>query len=101
MSRLTRDETAEPFSRRQILRREWGQGNIPFPFSADHEQDRQPYPVDLYPAIYDDHTYMNTVPVVSGCGKESRIKIGPCGYLNVQHLFEFVDYTMPEENRYS
>ena len=27
------------------------QGNIYFPFSADHEQDWQPYPVDLYFAI--------------------------------------------------
>ena len=27
-----------------------------FPCSADHEQDWQLYPVDLYSAIYDDHT---------------------------------------------
>ena len=31
MSRLTRDGTAEPVSRDQILRRERGQGNIHFP----------------------------------------------------------------------
>ena len=31
MSRLTRDETAEPVSRDQILRHERGQGNIFFP----------------------------------------------------------------------
>ena len=31
MSRLTRDGTAEPVSRDQILRRERGQGNTPFP----------------------------------------------------------------------
>ena len=49
MSRLTRDGTAEPVSRDQILRRECGQGNnINFPCSADHEQDWQPYPVDPY-----------------------------------------------------
>ena len=48
MSRLTRDGTAEPVSRDQILRRERGQGNINFPPSADHEQDWQPYPFDLY-----------------------------------------------------
>ena len=24
---------------------------------ADHEQDWQPYPIDPYSAIYDDHTY--------------------------------------------
>ena len=46
MSRLTRDETAEPVSRNQILRREREQGNIHFPCSADHVQDWQPCPVD-------------------------------------------------------
>ena len=56
MSRLTRDETAEPVSRDQILRHARGQGNINFPCSADHEQDWQPYPVDPYSAICDDHT---------------------------------------------
>ena len=44
MNRLTRDGTAEPVSRDQILRRQSGQGNIHFPCSADHEQDWQPYP---------------------------------------------------------
>ena len=40
MSRLTRDGTAEPVSRDQILRRERGQGNIHLlPCSADPEQD--------------------------------------------------------------
>ena len=48
MSRLTRDGTAEPVSRDPFLRRERGQGNINFPCSADHEQDWQPYPIDLY-----------------------------------------------------
>ena len=57
MSRLTRDGTAEPVSRDHIFRRVWGQGNIHFPCSADHEQDWQPSPVDPYSAIYDDHTY--------------------------------------------
>ena len=52
MSRLTRDGTAEAVSRDQILRHARGQGNIHFPCSADHEQDWQPYPVDLYSAIY-------------------------------------------------
>ena len=60
MSRLTRDETAEPVSRDQILRRERGQGNIHFPCSTDHEQDWQPYPVDLYSAICGDDTYIHT-----------------------------------------
>ena len=39
MSRLTRNGTAKPVSRDQILRRERGQGNIDFPCSTDHEQD--------------------------------------------------------------
>ena len=60
MSRLTRDGTAEPVSRDQILRLARGQGNIHFPCLADHEQDWQPYPVDPYSAIYDDHTYIHT-----------------------------------------
>ena len=47
MSRLTRDGTAEPVSRDQILRREErGQGSIYFPCSVDHVQDWQPHPVD-------------------------------------------------------
>ena len=57
MSRLTRDGTAEPVSRDQILRHARGQGNVHFPCSADHEQDWQPYPVDPYSAIRDDHTF--------------------------------------------
>ena len=48
MRRLTRDGTAEPVSRDQILRRESGQGNIHFSCSADHVQGWQPYPVDSY-----------------------------------------------------
>ena len=60
MSRLTRDGTAEPVSRDQILRHARGQGNVHFPCSADHEQDWQPYPVDPYSAICDDHTYIHT-----------------------------------------
>ena len=69
MSRLTRDGTAEPVSRDQILRRERGQGNINFPCSAEHEQgninfpcsaeheqDWQPHPVDAYSCYVCDHT---------------------------------------------
>ena len=48
MSRLTRDRTAKPVLRDQILRRERGQGNIHFPCPADHEQDWQPYAVGPY-----------------------------------------------------
>ena len=62
MSRLTRDGTAKPVSRGQILRRERGHGNINFPCSADYgQEDWQPYPDDPYSAIYDDHTYIHTV----------------------------------------
>ena len=60
MSRLTRDGMAEPVSRDQILRHARGHGNMYFPCSADHVQDWQPYPVDPYSAICDDHTYIHT-----------------------------------------
>ena len=61
MSRLTRDGTAEPVSRDQILRHEQrGQGNIHFfSCSADHVQDWQPYPVDPYFCYMCDHTYIH------------------------------------------
>ena len=65
MSRLARDGTAEPVSRDQILRHARGQGDIIFPCSADHEQDWQPYPVDPYSAICDDHTYIPGRPALS------------------------------------
>ena len=46
MSKLTRDGTAEPVSRDQILRREREQRIIHFPCSAaDHDQDWQSCPV--------------------------------------------------------
>ena len=59
-SRLTRDGTAEPVSRDQILRRERGQGKILFPCLADHEQDWQPHPVDPYSCYMCGHTYIHT-----------------------------------------
>ena len=61
MSTLTRDGTAEPVSRDQVLRRERGQENIHVLCSADHEQDWQPYPVDpcsCYMCVCD-HTYFS------------------------------------------
>ena len=61
MSRLTRDGTAGPVSRDQILRREREQGNGYFPCSADHEQDWQPYPVDPYSCYVCDYTYMHNI----------------------------------------
>ena len=80
MSRLTRDGTAEPVSRDQILRRERGQGNIIFPRSADHVQDWQLYPVDPYSYYMCedyDHTYIHTYIPLVGVGKERRTLIGP------------------------
>ena len=62
MSRLTRDGTAEPVSRDQILRRERGQGRIRFPSVqlADYEQDWQPYTrLILTLAKCDDNTYIH------------------------------------------
>ena len=61
MSRLTRDGTAEPVSRDQILRRVRGQKNIHFVCSADHEQDWQPYPVDPSSAICDNHIHIQYI----------------------------------------
>ena len=65
MSRLTRDGTAEPVSRDQILRREQGQGKVHFTCSADHEQDWQTYSVDPYFAESTDHTYIPSEGFVS------------------------------------
>ena len=60
MSRLIRDGTAGLVSRNQILRHVRGQGNIHFPYSSDHEQDWQLYPIDPYFAVVcDDHTYIH------------------------------------------
>ena len=58
MSKMARDGVAQPVSRDQIIRREREQGNTHFPYSADHKQDEQPYPVDPYSAIlFDEHAY--------------------------------------------
>ena len=73
MRRLTRDGTAEPVSQDQILRRERGQRNINVPCLTDHEQDWQPYRVDPYSAICDDHTYIHTYCTDSGCGKRYMV----------------------------
>ena len=75
MSRLTRDGTAEPVSRDQIFRHARGQGNIHFPCSADHEQDWQPYPVDPYSAICDDHTYIHTYMSFIALGDSQASKV--------------------------
>ena len=58
-----RDGTADPVSRDEILRHVRGQGNIHFPCSADHEQNWQPYTVDPYSAICDDHHHCTDQPI--------------------------------------
>ena len=79
MSRLTRDKTAGPVSRDQILRHAWGQGNsINFPCSADHEQDWQPYTVDPYSAKCDDHTYIHTAPPRHALRNAESSAMGVC-----------------------
>ena len=60
--RLTRDGTAEPVSRDQILRRERGQRNITFPCLADHEQDWQPYPVIVVVVFFTLTDRASTIP---------------------------------------
>ena len=76
MGRLTRDETAEPVSRDQILRHARGNENINFPCSADHEQDWQPYPIAPYSAICDDHTYIHTYIHTQQHGEEDTPMLG-------------------------
>ena len=71
MSKLTRDRTAEPVSRDQILRHERGQENIHFCCSADHEQDWPPYPVNPYSAIcVTIHTYIPTGTFEATCSHD-------------------------------
>ena len=55
-----RDGRAEIVSRDQISSRERRQGKYHFSCSADHKQDWQPYPVDLYSAESAAHTYLHT-----------------------------------------
>ena len=61
MSRLTRDGTAEPVSRDQILRHARGQGNTHFPYSADHEQDWHNLTRLIHTLLYicDDHKHIH------------------------------------------
>ena len=74
MSRLTRDETAEPVSRDQILRRERGQLNAIFSCSADHEQDGQPYPVDPYSCYVCGHIHTYSERKTQKEERETTIK---------------------------
>ena len=47
-----------PNPSRETLRCERGQGNMFPSCSADHERGWQPYPVDPYSVMCDDHTYI-------------------------------------------
>ena len=60
MSRLTRDGTAEPVSRDQILRHARGQGNIIFPVQLTTSRIGNLTRLihTLLPGICDDHTYI-------------------------------------------
>ena len=60
MSRLTRDRTAEPVPARPSSQALTGTGKFIFPCLASHEQDWQPYRVDPYSDIRDDHTHVHT-----------------------------------------
>ena len=60
---MTRNGTAEPVSRDQILGRERGQGKHHFPWLADHGQISQPYPVDPFFAQSTGHTYITVISV--------------------------------------
>ena len=82
MSRLTRDETAEPISRDQILRRERGQGNIGFPCSADHVQDWQPYPVDPYSCYMCDHILYSSHHIEQNMGQPGKVAYPARGQMN-------------------
>ena len=58
MSRLTRDGTADPVSRDQILRCERGQGIIIFPVQLITSRIGNLTRLIHTLAIYDDHTYI-------------------------------------------
>ena len=76
MSGLTRNGTAEPVPRDQILRREGRQRKVRFPCSADHEEDWQPYPVDPYSAESADHKYIHTYNEISVLLIPSEVNLG-------------------------
>ena len=89
-SRLTtRDGTAEPVSRDQILRRQRGQGKIPSSScSADHEQDWLPYlliqhvmSMCVYVCVLSSHLFW-TSGLVCGYASVTREK-GHTGFLHL------------------
>ena len=71
MGRLTRDGTAEPVSRDQILRRERGQGIIAFPGQLTTSRNGNLTRLILTLTIYDDLTYVHT-----RCTERNQLKTG-------------------------
>ena len=70
MSRLTRDGTAEPVSRDQILRHARGQGNIIFPVQLTTSRiGNLTRLIHTLLYVMTIHTYIHTVCTNSGCGK--------------------------------
>ena len=68
VSRLTRDGTAEPVSRDQILRRERGQGNIHFPVQLTTSRIGNLTWLIHTLAIYYNHTYSSIFHVIGVLG---------------------------------
>ena len=83
MSRLTRDGTAEPVSRDQILRHVRGQGNIHFPCLASSPRaGLVTFSRLIHTLLCDDHTYIRALSLrnlVSGyeCGRVFPAGVGP------------------------
>ena len=83
MSRLTRDGTAEPVSRDQILRRERGQGNFIFPFQLTTSRiGNLTLLIHTLAICVTVHTcsryfqHAHFIPIV-GVGKDRRMLTGP------------------------
>ena len=99
MSRLTRDGTAEPVSGNRTLRRERGQGNFHFFYSADHEHGWQPYPVDSISAMCDDHTCLNHIISCriectnNSCTRHQKNTSVKCTQYTVHFFFLFFNLT--------
>ena len=65
MSRLMRDGTAEPVFRETKFSGTYGdRGIFIFPVKLTTSSIGKPYPVDLYSAICDDHTYIHTTYIL-------------------------------------
>ena len=84
LSKLTRDGTAEPVSRDQILRRERGQQEkIHFPCSADHKQDS---------AISNDHTCIAATHIVVRRGARTLSSVERGSLPRLISLFNHNDF---------